>query len=127
MTLSDLFITPVYLILFGFAAYLIRPLVTTRETRKYFFPALYVRFAGAIALGLIYQFYYAGGDTFNYFTHGSRWIWEAFKSDPLMGIKLLTESGGERVGETFEWSQHIWYYRDEKSFFVEFPEVFCCD
>lgn len=118
MTLSDLFITPVYLILFGFAAYLIRPLVTTRETRKYFFPALYVRFAGAIALGLIYQFYYAGGDTFNYFTHGSRWIWEAFKSDPLMGIKLLTESGGERVGETFEWSQHIWYYRDEKSFFV---------
>lgn len=69
-------------------------------------------------LGIIYQFYYGGGDTFNYFTHGSRWIWEAFLDDPILGLKLLMESGGERAGETFQWSQHIWYYRDQHSFTV---------
>lgn len=119
MTIQDLFITPVYLILFGIGAYLIRPLVTTPQTRKYFFPALYARFFGAIMLGVIYQFYYGGGDTFNYFTYGSRWIWEAFWDDPALGVQLLLEKGGDiRQPETFNYSQHIWFYRDEHSFFI---------
>lgn len=92
--------------------------MTTRETRKYFLPALWVRFIGAIALGLIYQFYYDGGDTFNYFTHGSKWIWEAFLDSPMKGLSLLFSSGGERVPETFEFTQHIWYFRDPNSYFV---------
>jgi hypothetical protein len=116
--IKDLFITPIYLLLFTVIAYWIRPLVTTRETRKYFMPALLVRFGGAIALGLIYQFYYGGGDTFNYFTHGSRWIWEAFLDDPVLGLSMLFESGGDRVIETFSYSQNIWYYKDVNSFFV---------
>ncbi|WP_258103912.1 hypothetical protein [Marinoscillum sp. MHG1-6] len=119
MGVQDLFITPIYLFLFVLGAYLIRPHVTRPETRKYFIPALLARFAGAIALGLIYQFYYDGGDTFNYFTHGSRWIWEAFMDDFATGFKLLMESGGSvRSGDTFEFSQHIWYYRDPNSFVV---------
>ena len=119
MTLQDLFITPIYLLLFTGLAYFIRPWVTNKHTRKYFIPALLVRFFGAIMLGVIYQFYYDGGDTFNYFTHGSRWIWEAFLDDPSMGIRLLFESGGgERVPETFQYSQHIWFYRDEHSFLI---------
>lgn len=119
MTIQDLFITPIYLILFGIGAYLIRPLVTTPQTKKYFLPALYIRFFGAIMLGVIYQFYYGGGDTFNYFTYGSRWIWEAFWDDPALGIQLLLEKGGEvRQPETFTYSQHIWFYRDEHSFFI---------
>ncbi|WP_258101568.1 hypothetical protein [Marinoscillum pacificum] len=118
MEIKDLIITPIYIILLSLIAYFIRPYVTTKETRKYFLPALWVRFFGAIMLGIIYQFYYGGGDTFNYFTHGSRWIWEAFLDDPILGFKLLMESGGERVGETFPWSQHIWYYKDPHSFFI---------
>ncbi len=118
MGIKDLFITPIYLLLFTIIAYWIRPLVTTRETRKYFMPALLARFGGAIALGLIYQFYYGGGDTFNYFTHGSRWIWEAFMDDPMLGLSMFFESGGERVLTTHQYSQHIWYYKDVNSFFV---------
>ena len=118
MTFQDLIITPIYLAIFYGLAYIIRPRVTTPETRKYFIPALSAKFFGAIALGLIYQFYYGGGDTFNYFTHGSRWIWEAFLSDPSKGVKLLLEQGGERQAGTFEFSQNIWYYRDMKAFFV---------
>lgn len=118
MGLQDLFITPIYIILLSFLAYVVRPLVTTPETRKYFLPALWVRFFGAIMLGVLYQFYYDGGDTFNYFTHGSRWIWEAFLDDPWDGLRLLTTSGGTHFPETFEYSQHIWYYRDPNSYFI---------
>jgi hypothetical protein len=82
-------------------------------------PALWVKFTGAILMGLLYQFWYGGGDTFNYFTHGSRWIWEAFNADFMTGVQLLFESGGpDRQPETFQYSQHIWYYRDPNSFFV---------
>ena len=118
MGLQDLFITPIYILLLSFLAYLVRPIVTTPETRKYFLPALWVRFFGAIMLGVIYQFYYGGGDTFNYWEHGSRWIWEAFLDDPWDGLRLLTTSGGAHFPETFEYSQHIWYYRDPNSYFI---------
>ncbi len=119
MTHLDLIITPFYFILFSMLAYFIRPYVTTKETRKYFLLALWVRFFGAIALGFVYQFHYGGGDTFNYFTHGSKWIYEAFLNDPGTGIKLLFEPGGEyKTAETFSYSQHIWYYRDPKSYTI---------
>ncbi len=119
MTFQDLFITPVYLFLFSLIAYLIRPYVTTSQNRKYFLPALWIKFFGAIMLGVIYQFHYGGGDTFNYFTNGSRWIWEAFLSDPGTGISLLLESGGPvRSADTFSFSQHIWFYKDPQSFMI---------
>jgi hypothetical protein len=116
---KDLIITPIYFFLLSLTAYVIRPYVTNPQTRRFFLPALWVKFAGAIMIGLLYQFWYGGGDTFNYFTHGSRWIWEAFNADFLTGLQLLFESGGaSRQPETFQYSQHIWYYRDPKSFFV---------
>ena len=61
MGIQDLIITPFYLILLSVVAYFIRPVVTNKDTRKYFLPALGMRFVGAITLGAIYQFYYGGG------------------------------------------------------------------
>ncbi|MEQ9008058.1 MAG: hypothetical protein RLP12_09255, partial [Ekhidna sp.] len=84
---QDLIVTPIYLILLSTLAIIVRPFVTNKFTRKYFLIALWARFIGAIGLGLVYQFYYQGGDTFNYWTHGSRWIWEAFLDSPLTGIQ----------------------------------------
>lgn len=118
MGLKDLIITPIYIFLLSSMAYFIRPYVTARETREYFFPALWARFFGAIMLGLVYQFYYGGGDTFNYFTHGSRYIWEGIMDDPVLGVGILFETGGMRIGETFQYTQHIWYYKDPHSFFI---------
>jgi len=118
MGLQDLLITPFYMVLFMGAAYLLRGKLTNSETKKYFLPALSIRFFGAIMLGVIYQFHYGGGDTFNYFENGSKWIWEGFIDDPILGIKMLFESGGDRQLETFQYTQHIWYYRDHASFLV---------
>lgn len=96
---------------------MVRPFVTTSATKKYFLPALWVRFFGAIMLGLIYQFYYGGGDTFNYFNQ-SKWISRALMEEPVIGLKLLLEPGGHHVGETFHYSQHMWYYRDPHSYVI---------
>lgn len=88
MGLKDLFITPIYLVLFTVIAYFIRPYVTNRQTRKYFLPALWVRFGGAIALGIIYQFYYGRGDTFGYFDQATI-VYNAILNNPIVGLKLI--------------------------------------
>ena len=118
MGVQDLVVTPIYLIVFTLVAYFLRPYVTDTETRRYFLPAIWVRFAGAIFLGVVYQFYYDGGDTFNYHTHGSKWIWEAILNEPAVGFKLLLNSGGEYSEDVFQYSQRIWYYGDVRSYFI---------
>ncbi len=80
-------------------------------------PALTVRIMGAITLGIIYQFYYSGGDTFNYHTYGSRVIWEAFLEDFQAGFKLLF-ANGELTQGTYKYTTHIPFYRDPPSFAV---------
>jgi len=117
MELRDLITTPLVLLLVYIVAYLIRPRVTDAVNRKYFFPALTLRIFGALALGFLYQFYYGGGDTFNYHTHGSRYIWEAFMESPILGWKLLTSSGEYGQG-TYAYASQIPFYTDPSSFFV---------
>lgn len=89
MELRDLIVTPIVIPLIYIMAYLIRPYLTDDVNRRFFFPAMNARIAGAIALGIIYQFYYGGGDTFNFHTHGSRHVWEAFWDSPAKGWKLF--------------------------------------
>ncbi|MEO9870208.1 hypothetical protein [Ekhidna sp.] len=117
MGLKDIIITPIYIILFTAIAYFIRPYVTNAATRKYFLPSLWVRFAGAIFLGLIYQFYYDGGDTFSYWTHGSQWIWKAFLEDPITALHMIF-GPNELSPENFKYAKHIWFFYDSDSYFV---------
>jgi len=98
-------------------AYWIRPRVTDSVNRRYFIPALTVRIIGALAVGFLYQFYYGGGDTFNYHTHGSRIIWEAFWDSPIIGLKLLF-ANGQIEPSINEYSSRIWYFRDQQSYFL---------
>ncbi|WP_370089548.1 hypothetical protein [Ekhidna sp.] len=119
MGIKDLIITPIYLVLFTMIAYFVRPYVTNAATSKFFLPALWVRFIGAILLGVLYQFYYGGGDTFNYWQHGSRWIYLAFQDDPAIGLNLLLDNGGDRaLDRSYEYSSKIWYYRDVHSYLI---------
>lgn len=117
MELRDLIVTPIVVLLVLAAAYFIRLRVTDENTRRYFFPALLVKIFGAIALGFLYQYYYQGGDTYNYHTYGSRVIWEAFIESPEIGWKLIT-SNGEYFTGSFEYASKIRFYRDPSSFFV---------
>jgi hypothetical protein len=101
------------------AAYVIRPFISDDITRVYFFTALTLKIFGALALGFIYQFYYAGGDTFNYHTYGSRHIWEAFVDSPANGMKLLLANGsGSPPPGTFDYASKIVFFYDPSSYFV---------
>lgn len=91
MELQDLFLTPFYLGLFYALAFAVRPRVTNLYTRRFFMPAFTLKMVGAIALGLIYQFYYGGGDTFNYYYHVSI-VYKAFGDSLPAGLKLLTST-----------------------------------
>lgn len=124
MELRDLIVTPIVIFLVYVAAYLIRPHVTDSVNRKYFFPALTVRIFGALALGFLYQFYYNGGDTFNYHTHGSRHIWNAFMDDPEIGLKLLF-ADGEVGSNMHKYASKILFFDDPGSYtIVQIAAVF---
>jgi hypothetical protein len=115
--LRDFIVTPIVLILVYVVAFLVRPHVTDSVNRKYFFPALNVRVFGALALGFLYQFYYSGGDTFNFHSYGSRVIWNAFMDSPSIGFKLLFSKGIYEPG-VYKYASEIPFYSDASSFFV---------
>lgn len=116
MELRDFIVTPILLVVIFLIGFLIRPHATDLNTRKYFFPALMVKIIGALAVGFLYQFYYAGGDTFNFHTHGSRHIWEAFMDSPEKGFELMFSAGEH--GRLYEYSGKIPFFADPASFFV---------
>ena len=114
MELRDFVVTPIWLIIIYMVAYIIRPFVTDEVNRGYFFPALTVKVIGALAIGFIYQFYYNGGDTFNYHTHGSRHIWTAVM-DSSNGLNLLLRIDSPGL---YNFSSKILFYNDPSSFFI---------
>jgi hypothetical protein len=119
MEIRDLIVTPFYIVLVYVIAYVVRPYVCDRYSYAYFFPALTVKVVGAIALGFIYQFYYNGGDTFNYHTWGSRVIWEQFVQNPLDGLRLIFLPVDSHPLELQHFaSSRIVFYHDPASYFV---------
>ncbi len=117
MTSRDFIVTPIVFLVLMLLAFLMREVSASNETKKYFYPALLLKMVGAIGVGLIYQFYYGGGDTFAYFSHGARHIVNAFQDDFSIGTKLLT-ANGEFDPETYKYASKIWMYRDTTSYFI---------
>jgi hypothetical protein len=70
---SDLVITPLFVALIFFLINLNRErlLGINNPLRSYLIPALSLKIFGALASGLVYQFYYGGGDTMDFYTSAS--------------------------------------------------------
>jgi hypothetical protein len=117
MTLKDLFLTPVYLIIIYLFAYLVRSKVTDINTKKYFIPALTLKFVGAICVGLIYYFYYAWGDTKRYFAVG-KVFYQAFHEDFSLGVKLLLSDANNPPAEVMKYIWRMPYIGGETTFFI---------
>ena len=116
MELRDFIVTPIVIVMVYGIAYFVRSRVTDEVNRKYFIPALTVRIIGALALGILYQFYYDGGDTFNFHTGGSRHVWEAFMDSPFKGVRLLFTDGSQTG--IYEYSSRIEFFKDPPTYFV---------
>lgn len=117
MELRDLVVTPIVFVLVLLAGFIVRPLVTDQHNRVYFLPALAIKALGAVLLGVIYQYYYSGGDTFNYHTYGSRQVWRALVESPAAGFQLLF-SEKPITASTYPYVGKILFLYDPSSFFV---------
>lgn len=123
MELKDLFLTPIYLGIFYAIAFAVRPSFTNKYTKPYFIPALTVKFIGAIALGLIYQFYYGAGDTFNYFAE-SKVIYGAFGDNFGVALQLFGGNDGNYSGAIGKYvSQMHWFYSPTEYFVIKVGAV----
>jgi len=91
--LIDFLIAPITFSILIIIAYAIRAAFADQETKHYFFPALLLKMMGAIGVGLIYQFYYGGGDTFSYYTHGAAHIVDAFYDNFSAGFQAINSTG----------------------------------
>ncbi len=75
MDVFDILLAPIYLIAILVIGYKYTGnKLKTDSTYKYFMPGLIAKIGGAIALGLVYLFYYGGGDTVNYFDTASAFV-----------------------------------------------------
>jgi hypothetical protein len=116
LELRDFIVTPIVILLVFITALIVRPYFTDEITRRYWMPALVLRVVGALALGFVYQFYYDGGDTYNFHTIGSRVIWEAFMDDPESGMRLFFRDS-DTTG-LYKYYSKIYFYFDSSSFVI---------
>lgn len=117
LSFKDLFLTPLYLGIFYLIAYGVRDKFTNSYTRPYFIRALTLKFIGAIALGLVYEYYYAGGDTTGYFNH-AKYIQKAFGDSFQAGLKLMLTSGGAYDPETVKYTGNMYWYTAGSSEYI---------
>ncbi|MBO9701649.1 MAG: hypothetical protein J7604_15695 [Sporocytophaga sp.] len=118
LEIKDLLLTPIYLFVIYILALIYRAkYVKDKEDRKYFLPALIVKIIGAVCLGLIYNYYYKGGDTFNYFYH-INYIHNLFYSDPLSALKLLTIDNSSPNYDLLIHTSNLYFTQDPSSYFL---------
>lgn len=117
MTLQDLLIAPIFLLILYGIAYAYRSKLTNSLTRRYYFKALHLRFFGCVAFASVYQFYYGGGDTFNFF-HDSAIIWQAFWDKFDIGLQILLDTPGTFNASTQKYTSRMYFYIDKHSMVV---------
>jgi hypothetical protein len=85
--------------------------------RKYYIPALSIKIFGAIFIGLIYGYYYKGGDTFYYFSQ-AQVLNSAFNESFEKWISLLFHIPSVNDGNYYEYTSQMEWYRDPASYTV---------
>lgn len=87
--LNDLLLAPIFIFI---TIVLAKRYIKKKKNpayKKYFLPALYVKFVCAILMALVYQLYYeGGGDTHTYLTYSLR-LREVLHENPIDYLKLL--------------------------------------
>jgi hypothetical protein len=119
LTIWDLFLTPIFLLILIAIAKRQRDkrYPYGHPLREYYMKGLYVKMAGAIFIALVYQYYYGGGDTYNYFTH-SKIINSAFQESFITWFKLVTRQSVEANPELYPYASQMEWYTDPPSYAV---------
>ena len=111
ITITDYFLLPFYIfIVFIVAVYFRNKYYNEKHPlRKYFMWAFGLKIFGGIIVGLIYQYYYGGGDTFNYWDH-SLIINSSMQDSFITWVKMITGTADMYDTDVFPYtSKMIWY------------------
>ncbi|MBS1634833.1 MAG: hypothetical protein JST26_02850 [Bacteroidetes bacterium] len=120
LSVFDLLLPPIYILIALFVAYVIKKKhIKTQPEYRYFISGLLVKIIGAICLGLVYFYYYDGGDTVNYFETSRAYVNLFFKNqadfmDGWLGFDMHTDYF--YFDETTGYP--VYHHRDPNSFFV---------
>ncbi len=122
ITITDFILLPIYLfIVFVTAAYYRNKYYPGKHPyRKYFMWAFGIKIFGGIFVGLIYQYYYKGGDTFEYWRH-SMIINSSFQDSFVTWIKLITRLGNQYDVDMYPFVSQMQWYTSPADYFV--PQV----
>lgn len=108
----------IYLLMIYAFAYVVKARYYRKSPlKKYFIPALSVKLIGAIGVTLIYNYYYKGGDTSNYFFN-SKIIASVFFRHPGDGIRLLLSKGGDFAPDLMKYVGTMEYALAESSYMI---------
>lgn len=119
LTIWDLVLTPIYLLVLSYIArrYRDKKYPPGNPLRKYYLPGLYVKFGGAIFIALIYQYYYHGGDTFNFYYH-SQIINSSLKDSFTSWANLLLNRSPDSHPKIYKYTSEMFWYSDHSSYMV---------
>ncbi len=121
LSIFDILLPPFYIIgMYSYGYYITKKKIRTNPEYEYFTRGLLTRVFGAMALGLIYFFYYKGGDTTNYYESATAYVnlFYENKSHFLEGWlgnpnwKTMSTYFNENTGYP------VYFHRDSHSFFV---------
>ncbi|MCD2425198.1 hypothetical protein LQ567_20600 [Niabella pedocola] len=119
ITLLDYAILPFVLFLIYFIAFRYRNKYYphTHPYRAFFITSLTLKIVGAVFIGMVYEYYYQGGDTMNFF-HDARIINSAFADSPVKWLNLLFHLPNENAIGYYNYISQLYWYQDPSSYSV---------
>ena len=113
---KDLVVTPAYLFVIGILIFYFKKFVPNKDLKPIFIRAFFAKIFSGIMLGVIYQFYYGGGDTSTYFYDGER-LADVFYQSKIAWFKMVFLS--MKIDEdTFPFYHNLFCWGDYQSYFV---------
>src|SRR5215471_16156597 len=85
--------------------------------RRYFLTGFFLKIAGAIFVGLVYEYYYHGGDTSAFFYH-AKVINQSLSESVLKWINLLFGIPDANDMEYYQYINQMMWYRAGSSYIV---------
>lgn len=94
LTYKDIIVTPLYvIIILALTSFLInKNKHLPKNIKPIFFWAIISRLVGSVLFALVHHTVYQYGDTWNYFTYGSYYMWEALWDDPSIAFTMVFQS-----------------------------------
>ncbi len=119
LTFFDILLPPFYILGALFYGYWVtKKYIRTNPEYKYFIMGLIVRIVGSIGLGLIYFFYYKGGDTTNYHESASAYASLFFKDQSDFWVAWLGNPKGHYFPFDDATGYPVYTGRDSHAYFV---------